>query len=69
LKKFLFSYTTPSEVIAKSLIPKSIPTLVLVVIIFFLGVSFSLSTKIDTKYLPVTVLVNVTLFGIPLNSL
>src|SRR5690606_31740012 len=69
LKNFLFSYTIPSEVIAKSLIPKSTPTDVSVLIVFCFGFSVCVSTNIETKYLPVTVFVNVTFFGSPLNSL
>src|SRR5690554_6469162 len=57
LRKFFgFSKISLLEVIAKSLIPKSIPIVVFSVIGALVGISILVSTKIDTKYLPVGVL-------------
>src|SRR5680860_114135 len=52
LRKYLgFSKTSPSEVIAKSLIPKSIPIVVFSLIGTLIGISVFVSTNMETKYL------------------
>src|SRR5699024_10136936 len=61
----LFLYTVPLSKIAKSLIPKSIPTL-----LFALGNSLIVSsTNNDTKYLPLGLLMIVALSILPFTSL
>ena len=58
---FGFLNTFPSEVIAKSFIPKSIPIVVFSLIGAFLGISVLVSTSIEAKYLPVGVTLIVAL--------
>ena len=66
---FGFSKTSPSEVIAKSLIPKSIPIVVFSLIGALIGISILVSTNTETKYLPVGVTLIVALLIAPLISL
>src|SRR5690606_29728137 len=66
LRKYLgFSKTSPSEVIAKSLIPKSTPIVVFSVIGALVGISVLVSQRIETKYLPVGVTLMVALLIVP----
>src|SRR5690606_28277381 len=67
LRRYLgFSNTSPSDVIAKSLIPKSIAIVVLSVIGALVSISVLVSHSIETKYLPVGVTLMVALLIVPL---
>src|SRR5690606_30530165 len=67
LRRYLGLLTTsPSDVIKKSLIPKSTPIVVFSLIGAFDGNSSFVSHNIDTKYLPVGVAVIVALLIVPL---
>ncbi len=69
-RKFLgFLKISPSEVIAKSLIPKSIPIVVFSLIGTLIGISVLVSTNMETKYLPVGVTLMVALLIAPFISL
>ena len=61
----MLSIFSPSEVISKSLIPKSMP---IAVPVDFIG-KCSVSTNIDTKYLPDGTCEIVADFIFPINSL
>src|SRR5690606_9712702 len=67
LRRYLGLLTTsPSDVIKKSLIPKSIPIAVFSLIGALVGISVLVSHSIDTKYLPVGVTLMVALLIVPL---
>ena len=68
-KYFVFSKTSPSDVMAKSLIPKSNPIVVLSFIGFFGGAISFVSTSIEANYFPVGVTLMVALFIVPLIGL
>src|SRR5690606_9954944 len=69
LRRYLgFSKTSPSDVIAKSLIPKSIPTEFSSVTLGFEGTASPVSQSIETKYLPVGVNDTVACFTVPIKS-
>src|SRR5690554_871808 len=66
LRRYLgFSNTSPSDVIAKSLIPKSIPIVVFSSIGALVDISSLISQSIETKYFPVDVTLMVALLIIP----
>src|SRR5690606_8514685 len=67
LRRYLgFSNTSPSDVMQKSLIPKSTPIVVLSLIGALVGNSSLVSQSMETKYLPVGVTLMVALLIIPL---
>ena len=59
------SKTSPSEVIAKSFIPRSIPIVLFSATLGLMGKSSCVSQSIETKYLPVGVKETVALFILP----
>src|SRR5690625_340915 len=65
LKYLGFSNTSPSDVIAKSFIPRSIPIVVFSLIGTLVGASVLVSHSIETKYLPVGVTLMVALLIVP----